>query len=93
MKLTFNGQLVTEITADQLGMTVDITDVMNQAWSAGARRGRGPRVRRPWRHWRRRTFEAYTAMPSGDTTVVDGILQDIRNNVYRAPQDARLLSF
>ena len=32
-------------------------------------------------------------MPSGDTSVIDGSLQDIKNNVYRAPQDARLLTF
>ena len=92
VKLTFNGQLVTEITADQLGMTVDITDVMNQAWAQG-HTGDVDTRKAAMDALAETHFEAYTAMPSGNTSVVDGILQDIRNNVYRAPQDAQLVSF
>ncbi len=92
VKLTFSGQLVTEITADQLGMTVDITDVMNQAWAQG-HTGDVDTRKAAMDALAETHFEAYTAMPSGNTSVVDGILQDIRNNVYRAPQDAQLVSF
>lgn len=92
VRLIFSGQLVTEITADQLGMTVDIMDVMNQAWSQG-HVGDIYQRQAAMEALAETPFQAYTAMPSGDTSVIDGILQDIKNNVYRAPQDARLLTF
>ena len=92
VRLIFSGQLVTEITAEQLGMTVDIMDVMNQAWSQG-HVGDIYQRQAAMEMLAETPFEAYTAMPSGDTSVIDGILQDIKNNVYRAPQDAQLLTF
>ena len=92
VRLIFSGQLVTEITADQLGMTVDIMDVMNQAWSQG-HVGDIYQRQAAMEALAETPFQAYTAMPSGDTSVIDGILQDIKNNVYRAPQDAQLLTF
>ncbi len=92
VKLTFGGQLVTEITADQLGMTVDIMDVMSQAWSQG-HTGDLYERKAAMDALAEMPYEAYTAMPSGNTSVMDGILQDIKNNVYRAAQDAQLVSF
>ncbi len=92
VRLIFSGQLVTEITADQLGMTVDIMDVMNTAWSQG-HAGDIYQRKAAMEALEETPFQAYTAMPSGDTSIIDGILQDIENNVYRAPQNAQLLTF
>lgn len=92
VRLIFSGQLVTEITADQLGMSVDVIDVMNTAWVQG-HTGDIYQRQADMEALQETPFEAYTAMPSGDTSIIDGILQEIKTNVYRAPQDARLLTF
>ncbi len=92
VRLYFSGQLVTEITADQLGMTTDITEAMNAAWSQG-HTGDIYQRKEAMEALEETPFEAYTATPSGDTSIIDSILQDIEYNVYRAPQDAQLLTF
>ena len=92
VRLLFSGQLVTEITAEQLGMKTDIMDVMNQAWAQG-HGGTVEQRKQAMEQLMQTPFEAYTAMPSGDTSVIDGILADIERNVYRAPQNAALVTF
>ena len=92
VNLTFQGQIVTTLTASQLGMTVDVIDVLRQAWEQGHVGDLNQR-RAAMEQLLREPYQAYTATPGGDTSVVDSVLQQIRNLVYRAPQDARLLEF
>lgn len=87
VRLTYQGQLVTQITADQLGMKVDVADTLNAAWSQG-HTGDVYLRKEAMEQLLTTPYEGFTALPGGDTSVIDNILTDIRNNVYRAPQDA-----
>ena len=87
VRLTYQGQLVTQITADQLGMKVDVADTLNAAWSQG-HTGDVYLRKAAMEQLLTTPYEGFTALPGGDTSVIDNILTDIRNNVYRAPQDA-----
>lgn len=87
VRLTYQGQLVTQITADQLGMKVDVADALNAAWSQG-HTGDVYLRKEAMEQLLAAPYEGFTALPGGDTSVIDNILTDIRNNVYRAPQDA-----
>ena len=92
VNLTYQGQVVTTLNASQLGMTVDVMDVLRGAWEQGHT---GDKYQRQAAMEALLTtpYEAYTAMPGGDTSVVDGVLEQIKNLVYRAPSDARLTEF
>ncbi|MBR4082261.1 MAG: VanW family protein, partial [Clostridia bacterium] len=92
VSLTYQGQTVTTLTASQLGMTVDVIDVLRQAWEQG-HVGDIYQRRADMEQLLITPYQAYTATPGGDTSVVDSVLQQIKNLVYAAPQDARLLSF
>ena len=92
VRLTYQGQLVMEIKASDLNMTVDVMNVLNEAWQQG--HVGDPKTRKAAMDALQTTpYEGYTAMPSGDNSVIDTILTNLRNQVYRAPQDAQLVSF
>ncbi|MBR1685387.1 MAG: VanW family protein, partial [Clostridia bacterium] len=90
--LTYNGQEVRTITASELSMTVDVADVLEDAWNQG-HIGTYEERRAAMQALLETPYEAYTANPSGDTSVIDSILSDLRTQVYRAPQDASIASF
>ncbi len=92
VKLTFQGQLVTELNASQLGMKVDVYEQLNQAWSQGHTGDAHQRLA-AMEELAQTPYHAYSALPSGDTSVVDNVLSEIRTKVYRAPQDAALIEF
>ncbi|MGN0747016.1 MAG: VanW family protein [Aristaeellaceae bacterium] len=92
VRLTYQGKLVTEITASQLNMTVDVYDVLNEAWTQG-HTGTLTERRDAMEALLASPYEGYTAMPGGDTSVIDSTLDSIRNYVYRAAQDASIVSF
>lgn len=92
VRLTYQGQLVVEITADQLGMTVDVTAPLQQAWSRG-HTGSVHQRRDDMEALLQTPYEGYTALPGGDTSVVDYLLEEIGRKVYRAPQDAAITEF
>ena len=92
VRLTYQGQLVVEITADQLGMTVDVTAPLQQAWSRG-HTGNVHQRRDDMEALLQKPYEGYTALPGGDTSVVDYLLEEISRRVYRAPQDAAITEF
>jgi len=92
VKLTYQGQLVTELNAGQLGMRVDVYEQLRQAWAQGHTGNTHQRLAAMER-LSQEPYQAYSALPSGDTAVVDSVLEQLRNKVYRAPQDAALLAF
>lgn len=92
VQLTSQGQLVTTITADQLGMTVDITDAMQQAWAIG-HTGTQEERKRAIEALQQQPYEGYTTNPNGQTTILDDVLEQIQTKIYQPAQDARLLGF
>jgi len=92
VRLTFAGQTVLELRASHLGMTTNVTEAIQQAWAQGHT---GDMQQRLVEMEKKLTqpFEAYTALPSGDTSVIDGLLSELANKVYRAPVDAQLVGF
>lgn len=92
VRLTYQGQLVTQITASDLNMRVDVMSVLNEAWQQG-HVGDANTRKAAMDQLAQTPYQGYTAMPSSDTTVIDTTLNNIRNQVYRAPQDAQILSF
>ncbi|MBQ8161379.1 MAG: VanW family protein [Clostridia bacterium] len=92
VSLTYQGQLVRSISSSDLSMKVDIQETMAAAWQQGhvgtmeERKAEMDRIAIE-------RYEAYTANPSGDTSQLDSILQEIANQVYRAPSDATIASF
>ena len=93
VRLTYQGQTVVEMNAAQLGMKVDTYDVLREAWAQGHASNDVHERQAAMLRLQEEPYEAYTAVPSGDTSVVDSVLADLRNQVYRAPQDAVLLEF
>ena len=92
VRLTYQGKLVTEIKASQLNMNVDVYDTLNDAWAQG-HTGTVDERRDAMEALMVTPYEGYTAMPGGDTSVIDNTLDSIRNYVYRAAQDAAIVSF
>lgn len=92
VQLTYQGQLVTELNANQLGMRVDVYEPLRQAWAQG-HTGDAQQRMAAMETLAETPYNAYSALPSGDTSVVDSVLEELRNKVYRAPQDASLETF
>lgn len=92
VQLTYQGQLVTELNASQLGMTVDVYEPLNKAWAQGHTGTVQQRIA-AMEALAQTPYQAYSALPSGDTSVVDSLLADLQAKVYREPQDAYLETF
>lgn len=93
VRLTYQGQTVAEITAAQLGMRVDVIDVLREAWQQGHDSNDIYQRQEAMQALLETPYENYTATPSGDTSVVDSILEQLRDSAYRAPQDAAIIGF
>ena len=92
VNLTYNGQIVRTITGSDLSMNVDVQDALSAAWNQG-HIGSVEERKAAMDQLQANAFHAYTADPSGDTSVIDTILQEINRQVYRVPQDATIASF
>ena len=93
VRLTYQGQTVVEFKADQLGMRIDVDDALREAWQQG-HSGADARAREAeMQQLMAAPYYGYTVLPSGDTSVVDSTLEELRNRVYRAPQDAAIIEF
>ena len=93
VRLTYQGQTVVELNAAQLGMKVDVIDVLREAWSQGHASNDAHERQAAMQGLLENPYQGYTAVPSGDTSVVDSVLADLQAKVYRAPQDAVLVGF
>lgn len=96
VSLTYNGQIVGNITADMLGMSVDIGSVLNEAWKRGHTDAQGYVLSNKDRleameQLKTEPFYAYTAVPSGDNSVIDTILGNLKAQIDTPASDAALL--
>ncbi|MBR3764183.1 MAG: VanW family protein [Clostridia bacterium] len=88
INLTYGGQLIRSITAHDLGMTVNVHDALAEAWEQGHATSDVDERKAAMDALLVEPYYGYTAMPSGDTSVVDRILRDLAAPVYREPVDA-----
>ena len=98
VELTFEGRVVGTITADMLGMNVDVDTVLREAWKPGhtAMDGAAQSYEERLHAMNVLTvapYQAYTATPSGDTSVIDQMLMSIKEQVNTPAQDATLVEF
>lgn len=92
VRLTYAGSVVLDLRASHLGMTTNVTDAIQAAWAQGHTGTMEERLAEMEKKLTQ-PFEAYTALPSGDTSVIDSLLNDLASKVYRAPVDAQLVAF
>ena len=90
--LTWQGTQLAQINAGMLGMSVDIGQVLNDAWAQGHTGSEEARYE-AMNALRETPYEAYTATPSGDTSVIDNVLAQVKNQIDTPAVNARLLSF
>lgn len=94
VRLTYNGQTVKEITAAELGMTVDVNAALDEAWAQGhSSKDDAYERKAAMDALLIKPYEAYTVQPSGDTSRIDRILEQLAAPVYRPAQDAYLKSY
>lgn len=92
VRLTYRGNVITEINAGQLGMSVDVIEPLRAAWDQG-HIGTPEERKAAMDQLKETPYRAYTALPSGDTSVIDSILNALRDQVYTLPQDAYIATF
>lgn len=93
VRLTYGGQTIKEITAAELGMTVDVYTALNEAWAQGHSSTDAYERKAAMDALLVMPYEVYTVQPSGDTSRIDSILEQLAAPVYHAPQDAYLKSY
>ena len=92
VELTYQNQTIATINAAMLGMSVDVGDVMNHAWMQGHTGTKEERYQ-AMLQLRETPYEAYTAVPSGDTSVIDTLMQQVKTNIEVTPQNAEMVAF
>ena len=90
--LTYQGTQLAQINAGMLGMSVDIGQVLNDAWAQG-HTGDAEQRYAAMKALEQTPYEAYTAAPSGDTSVIDNVLGQVKSQIDTPAVNARLLSF
>ena len=92
VQLTYEGETLAVINAGMLGMSVDIGEVMNNAWIQG-HEGDNEQRYQAMLALEETPYHGYTAVPTGDTSVIDSLLTSIRGNIEKPAKDAALVSF
>ena len=90
--LTYEGEVKATINAGMLGMSVDIGEVMNQAWLQG-HTGDNEQRYQQMTVLEISPYHGYTAVPSGDTTVIDSLLAQIKSEIDTPAVNAQMVSF
>ena len=91
--LTYQGTQLAQINAGMLGMSVDIGQVLNDAWAQGHTGATEQERYDAMMALREHPYEAYTAIPSGDTSVIDDVLAQVKSQIDTQAVNARLLAF
>ena len=90
---TLHNEYVGEINSYHLGMTVHVDDALNEAWAQGHT---GDSVNERYEAMEmlaKAPYHISTALPSGDTSAIDRILNEIAANIYLEPTNAYIKSF
>ena len=90
--LTYQGENQAVINSGMLGMSVDIGEVMNNAWLQG-HEGDNEQRYAAMDELEAHPYQAYTATPSGDTSVIDTLMAQIKSRIDQAPVNAELTAF
>ncbi len=92
VKLTWQGQELATINAAMMNLSVDISEVMNDAWQQGHEGTYEERLQ-AMEELRQNPYHGYTATPSGDTAVIDNLLAEIKQTIDTPAVDATLQAF
>jgi vancomycin resistance protein YoaR len=87
IRLMAGDQVYTEINSSMLGITYDTDTALNQAWSIG-HNGTVFDRKRDIDRYQVNSFKAYSATPGANTQPVDTLLAQLKNDLYREPQNA-----
>jgi vancomycin resistance protein YoaR len=87
IRLMAGDQVYTEITSAMLGITYNTDTALNEAWTIG-HKGTVFDRKRDIDMVNAKEFKAYSATPGANTQPVDAILVQLKNDIYRAPQNA-----
>ena len=93
VQLTYEGRVVTTINASMLGMSVDPAEALNAAWIQGRQYTNLEDRYNEFLRLQKEHYEGYTARPSSDNSVIDGLMNQIKSAVDRPSTDAKLLAF
>jgi len=87
IRLMYGDREYDRIDSQLLGITYDVRDALNNAWAIG-HRGTIFDRKREIDETRIKGAKFYSATPGANTEPVDALLVQLKNAVYRAPQDA-----
>lgn len=90
---TLENEYVGEINSYHLGMTVHVDDALNEAWDQGHTGNDVNERYAAMESLAKAPYHISTALPSGDTSAIDRILNEIAANIYLAPTNAYIKSF
>ncbi len=90
---TLQNEYVGEINSYHLGMTVHVDDALNEAWEQGHSGNSVNERYEVMESLAKAPYHISTALPSGDTSAIDRILNEIAGHIYLAPTDAYIKSF
>lgn len=99
VRLIYNGSPIAEINADMLGLGHDspqvynaIAQTLNDAWLQG-HTGNDAQRKSSMDALKNNPYIANVQMPAADTSIIDPVLQQIKNQVEIPPKDASVISF
>lgn len=92
VQLTYQGSPVIEINSDMLNFNVDPTSVLYEAWAQGHTGDKEQRYEAMTR-LEQEPYSAYTAMPEGNTGVIDQKLAQIKAAVDKPAVNAELTGY
>lgn len=90
---TLQNEYVGEINSYHLGMTVHVDDALNEAWIQGHSGSDASARYEAMEALLETPYHTSTALPSGDTSAIDRILNEIAGNIYLPATDAYIKSF
>ena len=90
---TLEKEYVGEINAYHLGMTVHVDDALDEAWAQGHSGSDVSERYAAMESLMKAPYHISTAMPSGDTSAIDRILNELAANIYLEPTNASIAEF
>ena len=92
VRLNYNGEQITEITADMLEFSVDVKSVLEKAWKQGHTGDQEQRYE-AMLQLEQEPYRDYTAQPTGNTRVIDEKLDEIKAMIDTPAVDAEVIAF